>query len=99
MVFVGSLLSVLMLFAFAKADVARLPPVFDAGAEEDAAAATRGEELEQTFSQRKVRKPRHYSMRIPSVRTLVVFSAEPSRFMLAPLPLIDPHEFLRTLRI
>ena len=98
-VFVGSLLSVLMLFALAAADAVRLQPVFDAGVKEDAAAATRGEELEQTVSQRQIRKRRHHSLRIPPARTLAVFSAEPSRLMPAPLPLIDPHEFLRTLRI
>jgi len=97
--FVGSLFSVLMSLPFAASGTVPLPPVFDAGAEEDGAAATRGEELEQAVSQRKIRKPRHQAARIPPARTLAVFSSEPSRFIAVPLPLIGPHEYLRALRI
>ena len=95
----GSLLSVLVLFGFAAVDPVWLEPVFNAGAEEDSASATRGAALEQAPSPRKIRKPSRHFTRISPAKTRAASSTEPSRFIRAQLPLIDPHDSLRALRI
>ncbi|GEM_PF-6246991 len=96
---IGLLLTLLVIFSCAAADAPRLQPVFDAAAEEDVAAATRGEELEQAASRRWIRKARRHWAPIAPARTFAAPSVQPRRFVPARLPLIDPRDSLRVLRI
>src|SRR5581483_10156383 len=72
---IGLLLTLLVIFSCAAADAPRLQPVFDAAAEEDVAAATRGEELEQAASRRWIRKARRHWAPIAPARTFAAPSA------------------------
>ena len=96
---VGSLLMFLVLFGSTTICAVRIQPVF-AGAEENGSAEERAEESHRAAAAKRIFRPHHLCAQISLMDIALRWSREMTRSALhVHTPLIDPHEFLRALRI